>query len=298
MQAGIEIKGNDANNEVTVPLELAARTTKEQTEAPPKVAPTMPPVNGRGQIKMAVGPRLLVTPFDDDLSTELVVALEAGEAYRLVLYHHYGHQDSRSHSHRTPEDTVVGQVAPYDAQQLLAPGAQDHSTHITMGGIKRSSDSAVIPYRDSGFGYNESGGRFWNGTLTNSWRILGAIVYVFHAPTAGDYVITLNAAHAFAQYGAQVNLIEEQPDATTFGYRLGLVTRGSAKFGHQAAMLGNIGEDDTDWFLVKLEGYRSYDVNIVTNLSWKGLTNPQRKFAGRNGVQTAGKSRLAIPWEQ
>lgn len=298
VQAGIEMEGDGTTIEVTVPMKSVARTTKQPTGVTPKVAPTVPPVNGQGQIKIAVGPRLLVTPFDDDLSAELVVTLEAGEAYSLVLYHHHGHQDSHGHSHPTPEDTIVGQVTPYDAQRLLAPGAQDHSTYITMGGIKRASDSSVIRYRDSGLGYNESGGRFWNGALINSWRNPGTSAYVFHAPTAGDYVITVNAAHAFAQYGAQVNLIVEQPDVPKFGYGLGLVTRGSSKFGHQAAMLGNISEDDTDWFLVKLEAYKSYDVAIVTNLSWKGLTNPQRKFAGRNGVQTAGTSRLTISSEQ
>ena len=127
---------------------------------------------------------------------------------------------------------------------------------------------------------------YWGGNLLNSCCSSAQQSYVFHAPAAGEYRIRVQTDYGPTQFEFKVTRIPDQPDIPSFRARHSMATVGGSELGHRAAGVGNIGIDDQDWFVVKLEGAKSYRVSLhAGHFGWQGLSNPRLAMAGPDGVQ-------------
>ena len=312
-----------ANTGLSEPIELAARTTQTQPERSP-VIPEPVPLNELGEYLLPVGPKVRVFPRLNEETIVFRVNLEAGEAYRVLI------DNVRVRNLPIRQigtvNYLVGDLRPYSdtADQLFRRGTHTvpipNPTHVFWGvdSIRRVSDNRVITFQDTHL--EPQFGSTWIPEVFLSTTHVATDGMVFHAPTAGEYTIGLFSHVAGATFGVQVVKVEDQPDVPSFGYALDLYSRVEGTYGiggtwrHKAVALGNISPGDADWFLVRLEAAKTYDVKIinwpgtrrlplpsrtratyVTVPDWQGLGNPQLKFGGRNGVPISGSPSLTVP---
>ena len=247
---------------------------------------------------LEVGEKVKATVFLTSDSTNYILTLKEGEAYRVELYDLFANDGG--HSHRVDGDNnYSGPIGINQAHNDIT-GPHGHGNHIRLSSVTQvaTGDSILFESDEYDSPRDADWRVFWNGDLLKSCCDSGDLSYVFHAPAAGEYKVRVRADFGPIQYGVKVTRLGDQPDIPSFRQRHGFYTVGGTTWGHNAAALGNIGVDDKDWFAVKLESGKSYRVSLAAdgNLDWQGLANARLfSMAGPDGVQVqpdfAGSSR-------
>ena len=278
------------SNDYSMPYEALASTTEwiaprtTSYSAPEPLSP-----NQDGDYPLEVGEKVKASIFTSTASSNFVLTLQEGEAYRVELYDLFAQEGGHNHDSLNSTPTFAGPVEP-DANSANLAVQHVHGYHISLGSITQVASGQTIRYESSEF-RPQIGGNwqvFWDGNLLKSWGDAGHLAYVFHAPAAGVYRVRVRTDFGPTQYGLKITRIPDQPNIPSFRQQHGLFTFGRFNWGHNASVLGNISVDDQDWFTVKLEAGKSYRVSLAAggNLGWQGLSNPRFvAMAGPDGVQ-------------
>ena len=312
---------------LTEPIELKARTTEHLDVGQGRTLPRSLEITTEGHAVLPVGLVISVTPPIDNAIMTVQVALEANEAYRLVVYDTITNYRSHGHPHHFTTGLPANPYAVNYVHEFSMLGHEetlidprvptDHDRHVDLYSIERKSDNQRIHAEGVPVGpENLSVTQPHTGDLfvTNTSGRTG--VYVFHAPTAGDYVLTFYSGHRGTVYRMFVEQIDDQPEVPSWANPVELVDRNAmGRSGPQATVIGNISPGDADWFLVPLNANKSYDLRVVTNLPpnddyrlrqlivgdefrdiprWQGLSNARFMTAGRDGVVRAAPSFVRI----
>ena len=277
------------SGDYSMPYEALASTT-EWLPTQEKTASIVQPIptNEDGDFLLEVGEKVRATVFLTSDSSNYVLTLKEGEAYRVELYDIFANDGG--HSHRVDGDNTYAGPIEVDPESSELPAAHGHGNHIGLSSITQVATGDTIRYESNG--YDQPGDAnwpvFWSGELLKSCCDSGDLSYVFHAPAAGEYKVRVRTDFGPIQYGVKVTRLGDQPDIPSFRQRHGFYTASSGNWGHNATAVGNIGVDDKDWFAVKLERGKSYRVSLAAggDLSWQGLSNARLfSMAGPDGVQ-------------
>ena len=298
------------SGDYSTPYEALASTTEwlpTQERTTRIVQPI--PTNEEGDFMLEVGEKVKATVFLTSDSTNYILTLKEGEAYRVELYDLFANDSG--HSHRVDGDNNYAGPIGIDQAHNRITAPHGHGHHISLGSITQvaTGDSILFESDEYDSPRDADWRVFWHGDLLKSCCDSGDLSYVFHAPAAGEYKVRVRADFGPIQYGVKVTRLGDQPDIPSFRQRHGFYTVGGTTWGHNAAALGNIGVDDKDWFAVKLESGKSYRVSLAAggNLDWQGLANARLfSMAGPDGVQVqpdfAGSSRdrfrLNVPQDE
>ena len=288
------------NGEYSLPYEVLASTTEWLAPRTRTTAPVPVPRNDDGDYLVEVSEKIEVLIVTSTSTDNFIVTLEAGEAYRVELNDIVVQQTGAGHSHEPIEakgfsPTFVGPVEPDPSSNSLNDnGTLNHthptSYHMSLSSITQVANGQTISYESQDYRppTDSNWQVFWDGSLFKPWGDPAQLAHVFHAPAAGDYRVQVSTDVAPALYALKVSKIGDHPDVPSFRSRHQLYTHGRSNLGHSASVLGNIGVDDKDWFVVKLEAGKSYRVALAAggNLGWQGLSNARLfAMAGPDGVQ-------------
>ena len=293
----------------SAPYEALASTTQWLPTRDTQTAVEQPiPTNDDGDFLLDVGDRVKATVFQTTETTNYVLTLQAGEAYRIELYDLFARDGGHEH-----EISDAGNAGPIQTESDAndATPTHTHGTHIKLQSIVQVSSDDSVPFEDRDFRTLHSADWpvFWNTNLLESCCFSEDLSYVSHAPSAEEYKVRVRTDYGPVRYEIRVAKLGDQPDIPSYRQRQSFQTRGSTTWGHSAATIGNIGVDDKDWFNAKLEPTKTYRITLAVgnDLDWQELSNVRFfSMAGPDGVQVRppydgavrDRFRFAVPHDE
>ena len=139
------------SNDYSMPYEALASTTEwiaprtTSYSAPEPLSP-----NQDGDYPLEVGEKVKASIFTSTASSNFVLTLQEGEAYRVELYDLFAQEGGHNHDSLNSTPTFAGPVEP-DANSANLAVQHVHGYHISLGSITQVASGQTIRYESSEF---------------------------------------------------------------------------------------------------------------------------------------------------